>query len=326
MCGIFGQISQSKINRKKLDKLVKHSEQRGVDSSGLIYNNNNKYKIYRADYNIKKLIKSVMPYDSNIVLGHSRLITNGLNDNQPVVRGDICVIHNGIITNEKNIWDQLSVERKYQIDSEVIVAIAEEHLKNDGKISEIQKKVFSLCKGIIACALVLPNKGKLVLFSNNGSLYAGYLGSDIYFASENYSLYQIGCSDIKQIKENSLILDIPTTDKKLSIIDDNHRIENLIPEFKFHKSEEKLLEYAILNLKRCTKCILPETMPFIIFDEEGVCNYCHNYQMKNIAKPKEELFKLVESYRKKGDIFDCIVPFSGGRDSSYGLHLIVNEF
>jgi glutamine---fructose-6-phosphate transaminase (isomerizing) len=325
MCGIFGQISQSKINRKKLDKLVKHSEQRGVDSSGLIYNNNNKYKIYRADYNIKKLIKSVMPYDSNIVLGHSRLITNGLNDNQPVVRGDICVIHNGIITNEKNIWDQLSVERKYQIDSEVIVAIAEEHLKNDGKISEIQKKVFSLCKGIIACALVLPNKGKLVLFSNNGSLYAGYLGSDIYFASENYSLYQIGCSDIKQIKENSLILDIPTTDKKLSIIDDNHRIENLIPEFKFHKSEEKLLEYAILNLKRCTKCILPETMPFIIFDEEGVCNYCHNYQMKNIAKPKEELFKLVESYRKKGDIFDCIVPFSGGRDSSYGLHLIVNE-
>ena len=173
MCGIFGQISQSKINRKKLDKLVKHSEQRGVDSSGLIYNNNNKYKIYRADYNIKKLIKSVMPYDSNIVLGHSRLITNGLNDNQPVVRGDICVIHNGIITNEKNIWDQLSVERKYQIDSEVIVAIAEEHLKNDGKISEIQKKVFSLCKGIIACALVLPNKGKLVLFSNNGSLYAG---------------------------------------------------------------------------------------------------------------------------------------------------------
>ena len=99
----------------------------------------------------------------------------------------------------------------------------------------------------------------------------------------------------------------------------------MIPEFKFHKSEEKLLEYAILNLKRCTKCILPETMPFIIFDEEGVCNYCHNYQMKNIAKPKEELFKLVESYRKKGDIFDCIVPFSGGRDSSYGLHLIVNE-
>jgi hypothetical protein len=47
--------------------------------------------------------------------------------------------------------------------------------------------------------------------------------------------------------------------------------------------------------------------------------------LRNVPKPKEELFELVEPYRKKGDALDCIVPFSGGRDSSYGLHLIVNE-
>lgn len=65
-------------------------------------------------------------------------------------------------------------------------------------------------------------------------------------------------------------------------------------------------------------------MPFIRFDENGVCNYCHHYKIRNKPKPVEELFRLVEPYRRKNEP-DCIVPFSGGRDSSYSLHLIVKE-
>ena len=91
------------------------------------------------------------------------------------------------------------------------------------------------------------------------------------------------------------------------------------------RTEENLLEYVIPKVKRCTKCILPETMPFIKFDEEGVCNYCKNYKPRNNPKPKEELFNLVEQYRRASNENDCIVPFSGGRDSCYGLHLIVKE-
>ena len=102
-------------------------------------------------------------------------------------------------------------------------------------------------------------------------------------------------------------------------------MKNLIPDFQINRNEEKLLEYKKLNLKRCTKCILPETMPYIKFDEHGICNYCKNYKKRNNPKSIEELFKLVEPYRKLKKELDCIVPFSGGRDSSYGLHLIVNE-
>jgi hypothetical protein len=325
MCGIFGQISKYKINRENFDKLVKHSEQRGIDSSGLVYYENDKYEIARADYNIEKLLKKVKPYNCKIVLGHSRLITNGLGDNQPVIRDNICAIHNGIIVNEKEVWKKLSVERKYQIDSEAIVAIAEEHLKNSGEISEVPNRVLSLCRGVIACALVLPKSGKLLLFSNNGSLYVGYVEDDIYFASERYALDQINCKNIYQIKDEALILDIPSSNEKLKVTDENHRTENLIPEFQFNKIEAGLLQFKKLNLKRCTKCILPETMPFIRFDEHGVCNYCHNYKPRNKPRPKEELFKLVEPYRRAGKELDCIVPFSGGRDSCYGLHLIVKE-
>lgn len=325
MCGIFGQISGYKINKENFDKLVKHSEQRGIDSSGLLYYTDDKYKIARADYNIEKLLKKVKPYDCKIVLGHSRLITNGLGDNQPVIRDNICVIHNGIIVNEKEVWDALGSSRRYQIDSEVIVAIAEKHLQNNGEISEIPNRVLSLCRGVVACALVLCEYEKLILFSNNGSLYVGYIEDDIYFASERYALDLIECKNISQIKEESLILDIPKSNETIDIFDEKSRSENLIPEFKYNKIEEKLLKFEKPNLKRCTKCILPQTMPFIKFDKDGICNYCHNYKPRNNPKPKEELFKLVEPYRRAGREIDCIVPFSGGRDSCYALHLIVKE-
>ena len=90
-------------------------------------------------------------------------------------------------------------------------------------------------------------------------------------------------------------------------------------------SENKLLEYndkKINNLLRCTKCVLPETFPFIKFDEKGICNYCHNYKPKNKPKSLDELHKLVEPFKKNNGEPDCIVPFSGGRDSTFTLHIV----
>jgi len=324
MCGIFGQITNSSINKKNLDIIVKHSEQRGVDSSGVLYYENSTYKINRADYNIEKLLTNVRPYNCRIVLGHSRLITNGLSDNQPVVKDKMCLLHNGIITNEDDVWKSLKSNRELEIDSEVILAIASECLKDGLELSDIPKRVFSLCRGIVACALVVPSEGKIILFSNNGSLYVGKLSDNIYFASEKYALSEIGCENIKQIKEECNFIDIPTSYDNFIVEDTSIRYENLIPEFQINKREEKILEYDKVNIKRCTKCILPETMPFISFDTDGVCNYCHAYNPIKIQENKEDLLKLVEHYRRKEGL-DCIVPFSGGRDSCYSLHIIIKE-
>ncbi|MBH1942045.1 hypothetical protein I5677_14180 [Mobilitalea sibirica] len=90
----------------------------------------------------------------------------------------------------------------------------------------------------------------------------------------------------------------------------------------------KMLQYDrdnAINIKRCTKCLLPSTFPFIRFDDHGECNYCHNYKIKNKPKKLDELIDLIEPYRRKDGKPDCIVPFSGGRDSTYALHLIKNE-
>ena len=323
MCGIFGLISQYTIDHNHFEKIITHARQRGRDSSGLIYFSDNEYKVERANYDIKKLTKKSHALKSPIIFGHSRLITNGLCDNQPVVRNGICVIHNGIIVNDAEVWDIIGSCRELEIDSEVIAGIAEHHITEHSTLDGLADKVLALCKGVIACAVVIPKLGKAVIFSNNGSLYHGISQSGIYFSSEKYPLAQVGCKNIKQVKNKAIVLDIPVSDK-IAISDRNIRTHNLIPSFHSNVTEERMLQYPIPDLKRCTKCILPETMPFISFDEHGVCNYCHHYTPRNVPRPTEELFKLVEPYRRANEL-DCIVPFSGGRDSCYGLHLIVKE-
>ena len=137
---------------------------------------------------------------------------------------------------------------------------------------------------------------------------------------------QIGCKKIDQILNKSFILDIPVlSNVNYNIKNYKKRTENLIPQLKETSLESQLLQYSETNLKRCTKCILPETMPFISFDSDGVCNYCHNYTIRNRPKPKDELMKILNPYRNNKGL-ECIVPFSGGRDSCFGLHLVVNEF
>ncbi|MDG1901159.1 MAG: hypothetical protein P8I80_02915 [Bacteroidales bacterium] len=323
MCGIFGIISNQNINKKHLRDLALNARQRGKDSSGLIIQEHNSYKAFRADYDINKLLRKYKKVDTSFAIGHSRLITNGLSDNQPVIRDGIALIHNGIIVNYEDIWDTLNSKPKFKIDSEVIIGIAIDHLENGGEFNDIPKKVLGLCKGTISCALAIPSMGKLVLFSNNGSLYTGSINDAKYFASERFPVQSLGCTDIKQIWEEGYFIDILKLED-INVSDEKLRIGNLIPDFKNLNGEEKLLINPKIDIKRCTKCVLPETMPFIKFDINGVCNYCNNYTSRNTPKPIEELFNLVEAYRRK-DTQDCIVPFSGGRDSCYGLHLIVNE-
>ncbi len=323
MCGIFGIISSGSFDKEGLRELVTHAQQRGKDSSGLFLLDGGAYRAYRADYRITKLLDELQPKSGNLVMGHSRLITNGLQDNQPVVREGICVLHNGIVVNEDAAWDKAARPRQLQIDSEVIAAIVATGLEKGLSLAEAAREVLSSCVGVVACALAVPSRGELCLFSNNGSLYLGEKDGRHYFSSESYPLDQLGCSGVRQIKDPVLIA-IPASQAEISIDDRRTRRLDLIPALSKASAEERLLRYDIPQVKRCSRCILPETMPFISFDAQGVCNYCRHYKPRNAPRPKEELFNLAEPYRRATGN-DCIVPFSGGRDSCYALHLVVNE-
>lgn len=323
MCGIFGAVIEGGLDEHSMRTLVRHSQQRGRDSSGIVSWNGDAYEVFRADYPVVRLLNRVNTSGRNVVAGHSRLVTNGTADNQPVIHNGVIVIHNGIIVNHEELWGRLSAKRELEIDTEVIAAIAAEHIAAGGSAETIANSVLENVIGVAACVLVLPKLGKLLLFSNNGSLYLGRKAGGHVFASERHGLTLIGAEAIEQVRE-PVLLDIPTHDGELPVKDWKDRGIDLVPALGLVSSEERMLVYPTHELRRCSRCILPETMPFIRFDQEGVCNYCLNYKPRNQPRPKEELFELVEPYRRtRGE--DAIVPFSGGRDSCYALHLIVNE-
>jgi glutamine---fructose-6-phosphate transaminase (isomerizing) len=323
VCGIFGIISNQPVNRADLDSLGKHAEQRGRDSSGLFVLSGDRYEVHRADYRLPRLLKEVRPYTSNVVMGHSRLITNGLADNQPVLYGDAVVLHNGIIVNYEDAWKGLDKARVLEIDTEVIAAIAADHVEKGLALEDLAKRVFTECRGVAACAVAFPKMGKICLFSNNGSLYCGSKNGATYFSSERFPLESVSCTGIVEVRDG-LVIEVPPSQHDLTISDRIERTKNLIPGLLVSSSEEKLLEYRKHDLRRCTKCLLTETMPYINFDATGVCNYCHTYRPRNQPKPIEELIELVKKFRRPEGP-DCIVPLSGGRDSCFGLHLIVKE-
>lgn len=74
-------------------------------------------------------------------------------------------------------------------------------------------------------------------------------------------------------------------------------------------------------LTYCKSCVMPDTKPDLHMDEEGVCNACRSYESRkeiNWDVRYTELLNLLEKYRdRKGGNWDCIVPVSGGKDSTY---------
>jgi N-acetyl sugar amidotransferase len=74
-------------------------------------------------------------------------------------------------------------------------------------------------------------------------------------------------------------------------------------------------------IRYCMRCLYPETKPDLLFDEEGVCSACRSFESRKAVdrdQRRREFLNLVERYRSEtGSNYDCVVPVSGGKDSTY---------
>jgi N-acetyl sugar amidotransferase len=74
-------------------------------------------------------------------------------------------------------------------------------------------------------------------------------------------------------------------------------------------------------LTYCRSCVMPDTKPDLHLDETGECNACRSYKHRvqiDWDARQRELLDIVERYRRRdGSHWDCIVPVSGGKDSTY---------
>ena len=76
----------------------------------------------------------------------------------------------------------------------------------------------------------------------------------------------------------------------------------------------------------CSKCLLPETHETISFDQNGICSVCNNFSIKqdiDWTQRYQILLKLVDEVKRKKASYDCIIPFSGGKDSTFSLYYAV---
>jgi asparagine synthetase B (glutamine-hydrolysing) len=395
MCGIFGLIikPQSNYPLKSIEnifrKIAIYSESRGKDSSGIALRNNseNTIQVIKGDIPIRQLLKSkeldlhlrnsldsYKKFNGFVGFGHARLVTNGSQlheeNNQPVIKDEIVLIHNGIIVNADELWGKnLFLQRKYLIDTEIIPALIRNGLKQHKDLISSSNNAFSQIEGTYSIAAMFQDLDQFLLATNNGSLY--YISDNkdfILFASESYFLEKLKRDnffipskqkiEIQQIKSNKgLIIDLRTLkihhfftpQNESFVLPDIHsqrtfHLHKHILENKTSKNEvvidpsvyiNRLNESHLYNLlkdhsgsikklKRCTKCLLPETFPFIEYDTEGVCNYCGNYKQKMHINSFEELKSLTEKYKHRNKTPDCLVPYSGGRDSTYTLHVVKN--
>ena len=79
----------------------------------------------------------------------------------------------------------------------------------------------------------------------------------------------------------------------------------------------------------CVRCCMPESNEGIKFDEMGICQACQSAEQKIhidwVAREKT-LRELLEKYKNLGNDYDCIIPISGGKDSTFQLHVITQIY
>jgi glucosamine--fructose-6-phosphate aminotransferase (isomerizing) len=286
-------------------------------------------------------------------------------NNQPCIKDGIVMVHNGIVTNVDELWARYQgrIERSYEVDTEVLAALFRLFLKEGMGPVEAIRRVFAEMEGAASVAILINDAQQVLLATNTGSLYfIDDPGGSVVFASEEYIARTFtGRPGVKErfgglpvqwlrpftgrlidlgewsITEFGLKDDAPgpalEPTEPFAITD--HSQGGKAPQAPAVATSDEgrlreLIEFPeeiMRTIRRCTKCLLPETFPFIHYDAQGVCNYCHSYRPKGLKEDKRPQFEEeLRKYRRSDGKPDCIVAFSGGRDSSYGLHLLVKEF
>jgi glutamine---fructose-6-phosphate transaminase (isomerizing) len=282
------------------------------------------------------------------IAGHSRLATNGaqsnVDNNQPVIaRGAVArgavALHNGIVVNDREIEARHpQLVRRGELDSEVLADLLREHLDAKRDLIAAARATFAEIEGSASVAMLFDDLDAMLLATNTGSLFqlTSADGMLIAFASERFILQRVledrdlgrrlGDCQLEQIRAgHALAVHLRGLRRRAFLLAPEGRGEPPGPgdDFAPNGHSVEIIDQSPRpeRLVRCTKCILPETYPFVEFDEHGVCRYCRTWK-KIQPRGEQALLDAVEPYRSKDGSPDVIVAYSGGRDSSYGLHYV----
>lgn len=341
-----------------IDKLYRFSQTRGSEAAGLVSFNGESIDVLKQAGSVDSFLESRKYHElstraleryqenreSNAPVGlawtgHTRLVTNGFqsnsDNNQPVVARGTVAVHNGIIVNDAELWRRYpDMRRTSEVDTEVLVNLVRRFRDETDDIVAGVQRAFRELYGAASTGMLFDDLDDLLLATNTGSLFTivNERRSFLAFASERFILQSlaehaglaasVGRVEIRQLRAGRALL-VSLRDLELQEFACVPEANEPPVKVQMHK---RLKDLPIVdhtksagNLRRCTKCILPESYPFMRFDAQGVCTYCRRWR-KITPKGADALAAAVEPYRSKDGSPDVIVAFSGGRDSCYGLH------
>lgn len=82
-------------------------------------------------------------------------------------------------------------------------------------------------------------------------------------------------------------------------------------------------------MRYCNRCCMPESNEGMQFDEMGICQACQSAEQKiriNWVEREKELSTLLNYYKSLNNDYDCIIPISGGKDSTFQLHVLTKVY
>ena len=361
MCGITGVWKNDggdmdgRFASRFAETLLRISRRRGSESSGLAVEDEAGIRFIKAARPIDRLLRTDVPRgflrDLSIqavhgLVGHSRLVTNGSQfrhvNNQPAVFHDLLSVHNGIVVETDKIFDELGETPQSDLDTEAFLAVFRNELdRNSEDPARACERALARLKGAGSFACLGRGCDGLVLASNNGSLFTVEIPSAGLraFASERFIIEEAmrrSGIDAADYPVNQLALgralwwrgggksspDI----NDLSRVSDRSRTPS--PPAHLRRDVDEAALYRGLDdahgLKRCSRCILPETFPGIDFDADGVCSICREPEQP-MEIDSEAFESGLAKHRSSNGKADCLVGLSGGRDSCYGLHVLKKE-
>src|ERR1700730_11241839 len=193
MCGIVGYIGTHKAVPIILEGL-KRLEYRGYDSAGLaVYDGDNQLEVRRAKGKLRNLEDAIRlnPVDGSFGIGHTRWATHGRPTEENAhphrdCKGDIVVVHNGIVENYLSLKHQLEAEGhvfKTETDTEIIAHLVEKHFA--GNLEEAVRATVKQLSGVFALAVISRTDPNKIVAARNGPPVVIGIGDNEYFVASD---------------------------------------------------------------------------------------------------------------------------------------------
>ena len=194
MCGIVGYIGPKKVVPLILDGL-RRLEYRGYDSAGVaVVSENGHLEIRRASGKLPNLEESIRqhPIDGIYGLGHTRWATHGRPTEENAhphrdCKGEIVVVHNGIVENYVELKQELEKEgHKFvtETDTEIVAHLVEKYM-DGGPLEDAVRKAVKRLNGVYALAILSTKDPRKIVAARNGPPVVVGLGKDECFVASD---------------------------------------------------------------------------------------------------------------------------------------------